>query len=343
DTALGLQINPEKLPKDLNKPRFPILSPTDGRPFGDALLKPDYWRNLLVQPSTEASPCLNAQEFDLVLSIGPRAEHTPSSATPSSSPQWLASLPPALTGDSSAPFSVWETLLTSLSQLYIRGSKINWRGFDKGYLRESVSLPTYAWQRRRYWIDSVERSAKPVQSKFSLDPAQVMNRIQTTDAFSETELQVLPKLIDWLNQTAFPSNEPIINANVTGVATSNTNGAMNGKANGLSFNSNGSTPSSTEAVESLAPKVISTGEIQTWLIERIAQELGVTPTEINPDEPFDAYGLDSVLAIGIASAGKQAFGVEVTPLMLVHYPSVTALSRHIAASFETAETEMFEF
>ncbi|MGC2331289.1 MAG: SDR family NAD(P)-dependent oxidoreductase, partial [Candidatus Acidiferrales bacterium] len=41
----------------------------------------------------------------------------------------------------------------SLGRLYERGAEIDWEGFDKGYGRERVALPTYPFQRQRYWID----------------------------------------------------------------------------------------------------------------------------------------------------------------------------------------------
>ncbi|MEM8804478.1 MAG: beta-ketoacyl synthase N-terminal-like domain-containing protein [Cyanobacteria bacterium P01_G01_bin.38] len=326
ETALGLLVTPEKRPAGLNKPRFPILSYPDGQPVGDTMLKPDYWRDRFLQSRSE-TPHLHTQGLDAVLTIGPGPEEMPTSDT-SDFPLGLASLPPAQPGDSSETPSAWENLLSSLSHLYVRGSQINWRGFDTGYLRQSIALPTYAWQRQRYWIDSVDRPAKPTQPLVALSPDQLMAQIKATDTFSETELQVLPKLLNWLNQKAL---RPANGAGTNGKA----NGATNGKTNGAG------TPATTVSAP-ISATATSADDIQAWLIERIARELGVAPTDINPDDPFDTYGLDSVLAIGIASAGKQAFGVEITPLMLVHHPTVAALSRHIAASFETAGTEVFE-
>jgi acyl transferase domain-containing protein/NADPH:quinone reductase-like Zn-dependent oxidoreductase/SAM-dependent methyltransferase/short-subunit dehydrogenase/acyl carrier protein len=56
----------------------------------------------------------------------------------------------------------WAELLASLSQLYVRGVDIDWAGFDRDYPRHKVSLPTYPFQRERYFVDrkipSPERS-----------------------------------------------------------------------------------------------------------------------------------------------------------------------------------------
>jgi acyl transferase domain-containing protein len=56
---------------------------------------------------------------------------------------WLPSLRPGRND--------WQSLLDSLAQLYIRGAKIDWAEFDRPYARSKVSLPTYPFQRTRYW------------------------------------------------------------------------------------------------------------------------------------------------------------------------------------------------
>ncbi len=56
---------------------------------------------------------------------------------------WLPSLRPARDD--------WQSLLDSLGQLYLRGAKLDWAGFDRPYARRKVSLPNYPFQRKRYW------------------------------------------------------------------------------------------------------------------------------------------------------------------------------------------------
>ncbi|MGF1479092.1 MAG: type I polyketide synthase [Cyanophyceae cyanobacterium] len=47
----------------------------------------------------------------------------------------------------------WEQILESLAQLYVQGATIDWVAFDRDYARQKVVLPTYPFQRQRYWID----------------------------------------------------------------------------------------------------------------------------------------------------------------------------------------------
>ena len=62
----------------------------------------------------------------------------------------------------------WEQMLAALGDLYVRGTRVDWQGFDRDYGRDRVSAPTYPFQRERYWIDLPQtnrqsrRAAEPV-------------------------------------------------------------------------------------------------------------------------------------------------------------------------------------
>src|SRR5262249_47616029 len=56
-----------------------------------------------------------------------------------------------------------KTMLASLGELFVRGVKIDWRGFDEEYPRRIADLPTYAFERQKYWFDpTARRGAAPV-------------------------------------------------------------------------------------------------------------------------------------------------------------------------------------
>jgi malonyl CoA-acyl carrier protein transacylase len=46
----------------------------------------------------------------------------------------------------------WEQMLETLAQLYIEGQTIDWSGFDEGNRRTRMALPTYPFERQRYWL-----------------------------------------------------------------------------------------------------------------------------------------------------------------------------------------------
>ncbi|HXA51418.1 MAG TPA: beta-ketoacyl synthase N-terminal-like domain-containing protein, partial [Candidatus Acidoferrum sp.] len=55
----------------------------------------------------------------------------------------------------------WEQMLETAASLYIGGADVDWAGFDRGYARRKVSLPTYPFQRERYWIAGGRVAAPP--------------------------------------------------------------------------------------------------------------------------------------------------------------------------------------
>ena len=47
----------------------------------------------------------------------------------------------------------WSQILESLAKLHVRGAAVDWAGFDAGYARSKVVLPSYPFQRERFWVD----------------------------------------------------------------------------------------------------------------------------------------------------------------------------------------------
>ena len=60
----------------------------------------------------------------------------------------------------------WKDLLQTLAQLYLNGIQIDWKAFDKPYNRKKVSLPTYPFQRERYWVEALKARGHKLSSLF---------------------------------------------------------------------------------------------------------------------------------------------------------------------------------
>jgi non-ribosomal peptide synthase protein (TIGR01720 family) len=56
------------------------------------------------------------------------------------------------------PDSDWAALLMALGQLWITGVEVDWRAFTADEQRTRVALPTYPFQRQRYWIEPGTRA-----------------------------------------------------------------------------------------------------------------------------------------------------------------------------------------
>ncbi|HEX4415415.1 MAG TPA: type I polyketide synthase, partial [Lacipirellulaceae bacterium] len=47
----------------------------------------------------------------------------------------------------------WDVISSSVAEFYIRGGKIDWRGWDRPWHRTRALLPNYPFQRSRHWFD----------------------------------------------------------------------------------------------------------------------------------------------------------------------------------------------
>jgi len=79
----------------------------------------------------------------------------------------------------------WQVLLRTLAVLETKGINVDWAGLDRDYQRTLVRLPTYPFERKRYWIQTeqqyVEKEQHPTPSVVStsiLSPAaSLANRL----------------------------------------------------------------------------------------------------------------------------------------------------------------------
>ncbi|MEL6855619.1 MAG: polyketide synthase dehydratase domain-containing protein, partial [Cyanobacteria bacterium J06607_13] len=139
-------------------PTVPFVSCLTGQFITTEIATPDYWIRHIKQPVRFADGIaalhqkgLNQKGQSLYLEIGPKpillgmAKQCLPAETPSA---WLPSLRPPTNQQTSD----WHTLLQSLSHLYTHGISIDWQGFDQPYPRRKVTLPTYPFQRQRYWV-----------------------------------------------------------------------------------------------------------------------------------------------------------------------------------------------
>ncbi len=71
----------------------------------------------------------------------------------------------------------WTELLGSVGKLYVDGAAVDWERLDNDQRRPRVVLPTYPFQRQRFWIDDLPRGSAPaddiVPAAQTVAPAEV--------------------------------------------------------------------------------------------------------------------------------------------------------------------------
>nr|VFJ48280.1 MAG: myxalamid-type polyketide synthase MxaB [Candidatus Kentron sp. FM] len=186
-------------------PKIPLCSNVTGEMATDEITSPAYWVRHVREPVRFAAgvAALHGQGIEAFLEIGPR---------PALLGMAGQCLPGDVAGGAQAIFipslreghEDWRQLLGSLGQWYVHGGSVDWAALDRTPdnepPRRKVQLPTYPFQRQRYWIDKARltrrtghtRSGHPLLGQ-KLDWADTDNKIRFE---SEIDLLSIPWLAD---------------------------------------------------------------------------------------------------------------------------------------------------
>jgi acyl transferase domain-containing protein/NAD(P)-dependent dehydrogenase (short-subunit alcohol dehydrogenase family)/SAM-dependent methyltransferase/acyl carrier protein len=170
-------------------PELLMVSGLTGERVTEDIATPDYWASHAGPPARLEAGIETLRRYGCDLFIETGLTHSlcegPSGRDPAL--LWVSGLRP----DEGA----WPQFLHSLGKLYERGYSVDWRGFDRGYSRQRVSLPTYPWQRRSYWGRAADRITASPAAPPADDAASVQQQLAQSGEFSQDELKLVPRLL----------------------------------------------------------------------------------------------------------------------------------------------------
>jgi malonyl CoA-acyl carrier protein transacylase len=133
-----------------HSPRIPLISNVTGHKADESITQAQYWLRHVQEPVRFAQSIKTLDElgYSVFLEIGPKPIllGMGRQCLTTDAGVWLPSLRPGVDD--------WQQILDSLAQLYVQGIPVDWSGFDREYMRRKVVLPTYPFQRQRYWIET---------------------------------------------------------------------------------------------------------------------------------------------------------------------------------------------
>jgi acyl transferase domain-containing protein/acyl carrier protein len=187
-------------------PQMTIISNLTGEQLTPEAITPEYWCHHLRSPVQFAKSLntLHACGYEVFVEIGPKPTLLGMSCNclPEKVGVWLPSLRPGQ--------SDWQQILLTLGELYVRGVDVDWSGFDRDYPRRRVMLPTYPFQRQRYWVEKGEsghEQTQPLSKQIQTsivnllhqgNTKQLAQQLEGVGNFSENEMKILPKLLQAL-------------------------------------------------------------------------------------------------------------------------------------------------
>ena len=132
----------------MSAPRIPVAwNLTGGSLPGGAAPDALYWRRHMREPVRFADgiKALHSDGYRIFLEVGPHPTllALAQQSLPTHGTRFLTSLRRGKDD--------WRELLTSLAELHVHGVEVDWAGVDRPYPRRRIALPTYPFERERYW------------------------------------------------------------------------------------------------------------------------------------------------------------------------------------------------
>ncbi|MFI6945112.1 SDR family NAD(P)-dependent oxidoreductase [Streptomyces sp. NPDC050422] len=128
-----------------SEPRIPVVSTVTGELSAD-WRSAEYWVDQVRRPVRFADALRSAEEWGArtFVEIGPDAVLTALGSDSATFVPLLRRKRPEA-----------EALVAALGRLYVEGARVDWEAFYAGSGARRVELPTYPFQRTRYWLDAV--------------------------------------------------------------------------------------------------------------------------------------------------------------------------------------------
>lgn len=189
----------------------------------------------------------------------------------------------------------------AMAGLHCRGARLNWNRLYHGDAA-SVRLPTYPWQRERYWLEesgriSVARGDMQDTPRESIEPGEpVPDRLTAEEAARDSS----------------PKTDP------SRLAHASSTGNGNGKS-GSSFDV------APEHIHRLSEDRRE-GVLSAYLTQQIAQTLDMEPEAVGKDEPLTHLGIDSLMAMEIKNRVEKELSVTISIARFLEGPTISGLT-----------------
>ena len=306
-----------------SQPRIDLISSVTGEIAIDEIETPEYWCRQIRQPVrfVDGVQALAQQGYEVFVECGPEATLLGMGrlCLPSGVGDWIPSLRQGQDD--------WQQMLKSLGTLYLRGVPVNWSGFDQDYPRRKLVLPTYPFQRKRYWVETTNKKYQQEVVDFSQEytQKQIINLLQQLDTedlaqqlvkaenFSATEVELLPKLL-----------EVFVNKGAQLLLEQTEEEKLLKKDELLSEQKQ------TELIQSLEEH--TPNQRLTFLIAHIQGEVASIAglTELpEPQQGFFDMGMDSLMAVELKSRLEASLGRSLSSTLIFNYSTIEALAKYL--------------
>ncbi len=329
-----------------SRPTIDLISNLTGNIVTSELATPEYWCRHILQPVrfSQSMDYLTQQGYKLFVEIGPKpillgmGRH----CLTDTEQQQVKFLPSLHLG-----YSDWQTMTQSLATLYASGVLVDWSGFHRDYLYSPMELPTYPFQRQRYWIDRTHNSDQqpkpapeglspkigsgtctPCSSYLSSNgngrvPSSGIEIISDStnnghsaelEALLEQTVQLLPKLLQVLHKYQQYQVKTASHLDLP-----------------LEIDPPSDLPQ-PQILQSL--ETIPQNERLAFLIAQIQREVATVlrfgSSELpDPTLGFFEMGMDSLLAVELKNRLENSLGTSISSTVAFNHPNIESLAKYV--------------
>ena len=310
-----------------SNPQIDLISNLTGNTATSEIATPEYWCRHILEPVRffQSMDYLIQQGYKLFIEIGSKPILLGMSSHCVADEERQVVFLPSLHPD----YDDCQSMTQSLAALYVRGVKIDWDGFHQEEQRHPIQLPTYPFQRQRYWIDRshhLDRQPEITSSSYlSSNPhprtgenggiiSDSNNNGHSAEmaALLQQAVQLLPELLRVLRQQH----------------QANT-------ASHLKL------PHEIEpSLESQQPQLlqhleaIPQNERLAFLISQIQREVATilrfASSELpDPTLGFFDMGMDSLLAVELKNRLENSLGTSISSTVAFNHPNIESLAEYV--------------
>ncbi|MCP4352170.1 MAG: SDR family NAD(P)-dependent oxidoreductase [Desulfobacterales bacterium] len=303
-------------------PKINLISNLTGESATSEIATPAYWCRHVRSPVkfADSIKSLLRQDYEVFLETGPKpvltgmARRIPDSDILNSDEEskiknqkskilYLPSMRPNM--------SDWHQMLLSLGELYVYGAPADWQNFDRDYSCKRIPLPTYPWQRQRYWVSSDTEYLWSVRKdKLRTDHHPLIATGQR--CWSETDEEELRKITVAQKSTQISD---LLNSGDTEQLTQ-----VLAKAGKLSEDRMKSVPEILEVLIAQHHKQLKLADVKKWLYQTEWHQQPELSPEILSDKSFfsepgswiifaDRTGVGQILAEYLENQGQTCHTV----------------------------------
>lgn len=192
-------------------------------------------------------------------------------------------------------------LAIALAGLHCRGSRLRWNRLYRGDAA-SVRLPTYPWQRQRYWLEESARTTPARDdARDMLERRGLAEPVKGGDA--------------GLEELSAPGNQemPASGSRQTS-PTDNGNGKERSRLNVAPWQLRELPDGDREEA------------VRTYLGEQIVRTLDLEPAAVGVDEPLTHLGIDSLMAMEIKNRVENELSVSISIVRFLEGPTISGLT-----------------